>query len=243
MPSNHLILCCPLLLPSIFPNIRVFSKDSALYIRWPKYWSFSFNITPGTAACQASLSIPNSWSLLKLMSMELVMLFNGCKASVLQSERSSSDRGWWWLLNSVNALNGIELYSKNGSKCSILCYVYFIIKKWKKFSVNIIIIIKQKGAAWKLMGGQGQGLTRSDKTPLRVMVKRTRKHECLTLNLKFFALSFYKITIHYPPKFRKSLLCSKTWFFGGIKAKSMYSAPKQIHQGREREKSHALRPK
>ena len=47
MPSNHLILCHPLfLLPSIFPSIRVFSDESALCIRWPKYWSFSFNISP-----------------------------------------------------------------------------------------------------------------------------------------------------------------------------------------------------
>ena len=47
MPSNHLILCHPLLLlPSIFSSIRVFSNESALHIRWPKYWSFSFNIIP-----------------------------------------------------------------------------------------------------------------------------------------------------------------------------------------------------
>ena len=47
MPSNHLILCHPLLLlPSIFPSIRVFSNESVLHIRWPKYWSFSFNISP-----------------------------------------------------------------------------------------------------------------------------------------------------------------------------------------------------
>ena len=47
MPSNHLTLCRPLLLlPSIFPSIRVFSNESALHIRWPKYWSFSFNISP-----------------------------------------------------------------------------------------------------------------------------------------------------------------------------------------------------
>ena len=47
MPSNHLILCRPLLLlPSIFPSIRVFANESALPIRWPKYWSFSFNISP-----------------------------------------------------------------------------------------------------------------------------------------------------------------------------------------------------
>ena len=46
MPSNYLILCRPLLLPSIFPSIRVFSNESALGIRWPKYWSFSFSISP-----------------------------------------------------------------------------------------------------------------------------------------------------------------------------------------------------
>ena len=47
MPSNHLILCYPLLLlPSIFPSIRVFSHESVLHIRWPKYWSFSFSISP-----------------------------------------------------------------------------------------------------------------------------------------------------------------------------------------------------
>ena len=47
MPSNHLILCHPLLLlPSIFPSIRVFSNESALHIRWPKYWSFTFSISP-----------------------------------------------------------------------------------------------------------------------------------------------------------------------------------------------------
>ena len=47
MPFNHLILYCPLfLLPSIFPSIRIFSNESALHIRWPKYWSFSFSISP-----------------------------------------------------------------------------------------------------------------------------------------------------------------------------------------------------
>ena len=48
MPSSHLILCRPLLLPSIFPSIRVFSNESVLRIRWPKYWSFSFSISPFT---------------------------------------------------------------------------------------------------------------------------------------------------------------------------------------------------
>ena len=49
MPSNHLILCCPfLLLPSIFPSIRVFSSESVLLIRWPKYWSLSFSLSPSS---------------------------------------------------------------------------------------------------------------------------------------------------------------------------------------------------
>ena len=63
MPSNHLIFCHPLLLlPSIFPSIRVFSNDSALHIRWPKYWSFSFNVSPsneysGLISCRSLLFI------------------------------------------------------------------------------------------------------------------------------------------------------------------------------------------
>ena len=49
MPSNHLILCCPLfIMPSIFPSIRVFLNESVLHIRWPKYWSFSFSISPSS---------------------------------------------------------------------------------------------------------------------------------------------------------------------------------------------------
>ena len=48
MPSNHLILCCPCLLPSILPGIRVFSSESVLRIRWPQYWSFSFSISPAS---------------------------------------------------------------------------------------------------------------------------------------------------------------------------------------------------
>ena len=51
MPSNHLILCCALLLPSIFPSISVYSNESAVRIRWPKYWSFSFNISPSNECC------------------------------------------------------------------------------------------------------------------------------------------------------------------------------------------------
>ena len=61
MPSNHLILCHPLiLLPSIFPNIRVFSNESALHIRWPKYWHFSFSISSSNA-CSGLISFTIDW--------------------------------------------------------------------------------------------------------------------------------------------------------------------------------------
>ena len=46
MPSNHLILCHPLLLPLVFPSIKVFSNQSVLHVRWPKYWGFSFSVSP-----------------------------------------------------------------------------------------------------------------------------------------------------------------------------------------------------
>ena len=61
MPSNHLILCVPLLLPpSIFPSTRIFSNESALCIRWPKYWSFSFNISPSNVY-SGLISLRNDW--------------------------------------------------------------------------------------------------------------------------------------------------------------------------------------
>ena len=62
MPSNHLILYCPfILLPSIFPSIRVFSNESALRIRWPKYLSFSFNISPSNEHPEQSISFRMDW--------------------------------------------------------------------------------------------------------------------------------------------------------------------------------------
>ena len=60
MPSNHLILCCPILLPSIFPSIWVFSNESALCIRWPKYWNLSFSISPSNE-CSGLISFRIHW--------------------------------------------------------------------------------------------------------------------------------------------------------------------------------------
>ena len=86
MPSNHLILCCPLLLPpSIFPSIRVFPNESALRIRWPKYWSFSFSISPSNEY-SGLISFRTDWSDLLAVQETLKSLLqhHSSKASILQ---------------------------------------------------------------------------------------------------------------------------------------------------------------
>ena len=85
MPSNHLILCCPLLLlPSIFPSIRVFSNESALRIRWPKYWSFSFTISPSNEH-PGLISIRMDWlDLLAVQgTLKSLLQHHSSKASIL----------------------------------------------------------------------------------------------------------------------------------------------------------------
>ena len=86
MPSNHLILCHPLLLlPSIFSSIRVFSNESALHIRWPKYWSFSFNISPSNEF-SGLISFRMYWLDLLAVQRTLKSLLqhHSSKASILQ---------------------------------------------------------------------------------------------------------------------------------------------------------------
>ena len=85
MPSNHLILCCPLLLPSIIPSIRVFSNESALRIRWPKYWSFSFSICPSNEY-SGLISFRMEWlDLLAVQgTLESLLQHHSSKASILQ---------------------------------------------------------------------------------------------------------------------------------------------------------------
>ena len=74
MPSNHLILCHPLLLSSVFPRIRVLSSESALHIRWPKYWSLSFSISPPN---EYSMNIPLGLTgLISLLSKGLLRVFS-----------------------------------------------------------------------------------------------------------------------------------------------------------------------
>ena len=85
MPSNHLILCHPLLLPSIFPSIRVFSNESILQIRWPKYWSFSFSISPSNEY-SGLISFRMDWlDLLAVQgTLKSLLQHHSSKASILQ---------------------------------------------------------------------------------------------------------------------------------------------------------------
>ena len=87
IPSNHLILCCPLLLlPSIFPSIGVFSNESALHIRWPKYWNFSFSISP-SSEYSGLISFRMNW--LDLLAVQ------GTLKSLLQHHSSKVSILWY----------------------------------------------------------------------------------------------------------------------------------------------------
>ena len=105
MPSNHLILCRPLLLPpSILPSIRVFSNESALRIRWPKYWSFSFSISPSNEYL-GLFSFRMDWlDLLAVQgTLESLLQYHSSKASVCSDKSkqnsilfpASAGEGWW----------------------------------------------------------------------------------------------------------------------------------------------------
>ena len=106
MPSNHLILCHSLLSPSIFPSIRVFSNKSALPIRWPKYWNFSFNINPS-----------NEYSGLSSLRMDWLDLLaiQGTLKSLLQHHSSKGSNSSMLSFLYSPALTSIHDYWKNHS--------------------------------------------------------------------------------------------------------------------------------
>ena len=85
MPSNHLILCHPLLLPSVFPSIRVFSNESVLRMRWPKCWSFSFSISP-SSEYSGLISFKMDWLDLHAAqgTLKSLLQHHSSKASILQ---------------------------------------------------------------------------------------------------------------------------------------------------------------
>ena len=121
MPSNHLILCRPLLLlPLIFPSIRVFSSESVLCIRWPKYWSFSFNISPSNEH-SGLISFRMDWLDLLAVQGTLKSLIqqHSSKASILQ-------RSAFFIVQLSHPHMTTE------KTTALTCYVYFsIIKKEK----------------------------------------------------------------------------------------------------------------
>ena len=107
MPSSHLILCHPLLLlPSIFSSIRVFSNESALRIRWPKYWSFSFNIGPSTEH-PGLISFRMDW--LDLLTVQ------GTLKSLFQHHSSKAPILWHSAFFTSPTLTSIHDYWKNHS--------------------------------------------------------------------------------------------------------------------------------
>ena len=105
MPSNCLILCCPLLLlPSIFPSISVFSNESALRIRWPKYWSFSFSISPSASVLPMNIQdwFPLGWTgWISLQSKWLSRIFS---STTIQKHCFFSDQPSLWS-NSHNVIH------------------------------------------------------------------------------------------------------------------------------------------
>ena len=106
MPSNHLILCRPLLLlPSIFPSIRVFSNESALRIRWPKYWSFSFNLSPSNEY-SGLISFRMDW-------LDLLAVQVSLKSSPIPQFKSSNSSALSFLYSPI--LTSIHDYWKNHS--------------------------------------------------------------------------------------------------------------------------------
>ena len=112
MPSSHLILCCLLLLPSIFPSIRVFSNESALPIRWPMYWSFSFSISPS-----------NEYSGLISFRMDLLHLLavQGTLKSLLQYHSSKASILWHSAFFKVQLLH---LYMTTGKTIALTIRIF-----------------------------------------------------------------------------------------------------------------------
>ena len=105
MPSNHLILCHPLLLPSIFPSLRVFSNESVLSIRWPKYWSFSFSISYSNEY-SGLISLRMDW-------LDFLVLQGNLKSSLTPDFKSISPLALSFLYSPT--LTSIQDYWKNQS--------------------------------------------------------------------------------------------------------------------------------
>ena len=119
MPSNHLILCRPLLLlPSIFPSIRVFSNKSALCIRWTKYWSFCFNISPSNEH-PGLISFRMDW----LESIQLLAV-QGTLKSLLQHHSSKASILWCSAFFIVQLSHPLEMWMTTGETIALTRWTF-----------------------------------------------------------------------------------------------------------------------
>ena len=140
MPSNHLILCHPLLRPpSVFPSIRVFSNESALWIRWPKYWSFSFNISPSNEHSGLT-SFRMDW--LDLLAKNWSFSFS-ISPSNEHSGLTSFRMDWLDLLAVKGTLK--RLFPHHSSKAPILRHSAFFIVQLSHHSFDYIDLCWQSG--------------------------------------------------------------------------------------------------
>ena len=107
MPSNHLILCRPLLpLPSIFPSIRVFFNESVPHIRWPKYWSLSFSISPSNEYSGLTSFRMNWLDLLAVQgTLKGLLQYHSSKASILQHSAQLTGATYNYLISTFSSIN------------------------------------------------------------------------------------------------------------------------------------------
>ena len=123
MPSNHLILCHPLLPPSIFPSIRVFSNESVLRIRWPKYWHFSFIISPSNGY-SGLISFRMDWlDLLADQGTLKSLQHHSSKASILCLLKLT-------YLELVHLLDGLLSMAKRGISLVLPTYLFYMYLFW-----------------------------------------------------------------------------------------------------------------
>ena len=158
MPSNHLILCCPLLLPpSIFPRIRVFSNESVLCIRWPKYWSFSFSISPSNEY-SGLISFRIDWlDLLAVQGTSQSLLqHHGSKASILwhsaffivqlshpymTTGKTIALTRWTFVVKVISLLCNMLCRLVTAFKCNRVPLVYFLLPTFELMSLLTLLIL------------------------------------------------------------------------------------------------------
>ena len=144
MPSNHCILCLPLLLlPSMFPSIRVFSNESVLHIRWPNYWSFSFSISPSNEysglisfridwldlfAVQGTLKSLLQHHSSNINSLALSFLYSPVLASIHDYLKTIALTGWTYdskiIFSVFNMLSGLVITFLPRSKCLLISWLH-----------------------------------------------------------------------------------------------------------------------